>query len=492
MIRDLVTFSKPRVVRAVSLWLTACLLVVSLAACGGGDPATPPSQTASGRPDSAADSFAQGSGPLGGDWTDISGGGLTISSGAAAGGLTGQVTGDIWSASPFSSNQDSQVVVTSKQPSGAEWVGPAVRMQASGQDAYVGIYYWNHGRPELMLFLRRGGGFRQLGPSYASGRLAVGTRLELVAVGNTIAFLENGVVRIGVSDGTLAGGAPGIMAFGTAAVGHWSGGNAGFRVSTANTDAHGIRSYSVISADNGDGPQTLRVLTPTKAAAGVAHNFLIVLPVEAGQGSTFGDGLATLEALHAQNKYNLTIAEPTFAVDPWYANNPADPHLQYETFLTRDLVPWIKQNLATTGHEQVWLIGFSKSGIGGQDLILKHPGVFSLAATWDFPADMSSYDRFGADSAADYGTQANFKANYWLTKAFVQAHRASFRTANRIWIGGWGLYKTEDADFNALLTAAGIAHSTETPQYMPHRWDSGWVRLALAALFQDSRELHKS
>ena len=33
--------------------------------------------------------------------------------------------------------------------------------------------------------------------------------------------------------------------------------------------------------------------------------------------------------------------------------------------MTQELVPWIKQNLATTGHEQTWLIGFSKSGLGG-------------------------------------------------------------------------------------------------------------------------------
>ena len=83
--------------------------------------------------------------------------------------------------------------------------------------------------------------------------------------------------------------------------------------------------------------------------------------------------------------------------------------------MTQELVPWIKQNLATTGQEQTWLLGFSKSGIGGQDLILKHPDLFTLAASWDFPADMSSYDQFGSNSANNYGTDANFQANYRLT-----------------------------------------------------------------------------
>ena len=37
----------------------------------------------------------------------------------------------------------------------------------------------------------------------------------------------------------------------------------------------------------------------------------------------------------------------------------------------------------------------------------------------------------------------------------------------------------------------GIAHSTETPpQFMSHDWDSGWVSIALAALYNDSTNLH--
>jgi len=290
--------------------------------------------------------------------------------------------------------------------------------------------------------------------------------------------------------GTLPQGAPS-----TGAVPHRvtagptaSSGNFGY----LSTGAQGIQSYSLNSADNGLGPQTVRVLTPAHPAPGVAHNFLTVLPVEAGLGSSFGDGLATLQALDAQDKYNVTIIEPTFAIDPWYANNPDDPHLRYETFMTKVLVPWIKRNLATTGHEQVWLIGFSKSGLGAQDLILKHPRVFTLAASWDSPFGASSYDQFGYDSAANYGSDANFQASYRLTEAFLYAHRTPFLASNRIWIGGYGLFQADDSDYDVLLTSEGIAHSTETPQYMAHRWDSGWVPIALAALYQDSLNMNGS
>ena len=153
-------------------------------------------------------------------------------------------------------------------------------------------------------------------------------------------------------------------------------------------------------------------------------------------------------------------------------------------------MPWIKQNLATTGSEQVWLLGLSKSGIGDQDLILKHPDLFTLTASWDFPADMSTYNGLGCDPAANYGTDANYQANYRLTTPFVDSLKGPFLSNNRIWIGGYSLYQTDVSDYDAILTSEGIAHSTETPQYTAHRWDSGWMPIALAALYQDSINQH--
>jgi S-formylglutathione hydrolase FrmB len=180
----------------------------------------------------------------------------------------------------------------------------------------------------------------------------------------------------------------------------------------------------------------------------------------------------------------LTIIEPTFGIDPWYANSSTDPGLQYETFMTSELRPWVTANLATTHAEQHWLIGFSKSGLGGQDLILKHPDLFSLAASWDFPADMSTYSQYNA--AQSYGTDTNFQANYRLTTAFIAAHRASFLTRNRLWIEGGSSFPADDSDYDALLTSEGVAHTTGTAQPIAHRWDSGWVPTALAALYRDS------
>lgn len=52
------------------------------------------------------------------------------------------------------------------------------------------------------------------------------------------------------------------------------------------------------------------------------------------------------------------------------------------------------------------------------------------------------------------------------------------------------MFPTDISDYDNRLTAAGIQHTTETPALMAHRWDSGWVPTALAALYSDSLAFH--
>jgi Putative esterase len=528
----------------------------------------------------ASDNFNRVNGALGSSWTGMSDGAMTISSQVVAGGNSGY-SGDARTAETYTSNQYSQVELTSTQLTGNQWVGPVVRSQNGGQSLYLGIYFWNSGSPQLRLYERISGSFTQLGSSYSTSGLAAGATLRLTDTGSTISFLLNGSPVITVTDASLTGGAPGIMAYGTGKADNWTGGNiaggtsytvggtvsglsgtvvlndnggdalnltsngaftfptpvlsgspynvtvasaptgltctvangsgtvgagnvtgvvvsctassggsSGLQVQYEGTDASGVQNYQVTSPDNGPGPQALRVLQPSNPAPGVAHNFIYVLPVQAGEGNDYGDGLQVIQSLNLQNQDNLTVIEPSFSIDPWYADNPLDSNLQEDTFMAMDLQPWVKANLSTSGSEQHWLIGFSKSGIGAQTLILRHPDKFTLAASWDFPADIYAYDEYGANSADSYGTDASFQANYRLTPAFLAAHAAPFQANNRIWVGGYQVFQQDVADYQALLTAQGIQYTAETPTAMAHAWDSGWVPIALAALQADSRNLH--
>jgi hypothetical protein len=255
-------------------------------------------------------------------------------------------------------------------------------------------------------------------------------------------------------------------------------------ISLTGTTGH-VSTYTVTSAINdtgGIGPQDTRVLTPDSPSGAFGHGFLWLLPVEPGQGTTFGDGIATIQALNAQNQYNLTCIQPGFPVDPWYADNPDDPATQQEKFML-ELVAWAKANLATTGNEEHYLIGFSKSGSGGQQLFWHHPDIFQAVASWDFPADQT-FSEFGSDSAAVYGDQANFDNNYALTSAHLTAWKANTGTVKRVWIGAGVSFDGQVADFDTLLTSLGILHTYSVQTYSEHNWapTPSWVAPALAAM----------
>ena len=121
---------------------------------------------------SGSDDFNRADGGLGPDWTAISDGAMAISSQAVTG--TGGTTGEIRTAETYASDQYSQVEVTSTQLSGGQWIGPAVRVQNGGQDAYVGIYYWNSRQPGTEAVRGNAGNWRNWAPLTAPGRCLPG------------------------------------------------------------------------------------------------------------------------------------------------------------------------------------------------------------------------------------------------------------------------------------------------------------------------------
>jgi hypothetical protein len=251
------------------------------------------------------------------------------------------------------------------------------------------------------------------------------------------------------------------------------------------TDANGVQLYDVTWNILGEHPFAVRVLAPDHPSTNYAHSFLFALPVEGGLAqSTDGSGLDELRQLNVENQYNATIIEPIFPIDSWYADNPYDATIDFETFTATFLPKWVDSNLAMSGTENNFLIGFSKSGYGALDLLFKHPAVFDGAAAWDFPADMAAYDTFGSSSSGDYGSDTNFQANYRMTASFLNTWKAPFTTEDRIWISEGSIFPTQVADFDALLTSQGVLHTLSTTQTNDaHNWYGGWVSGAVAGLY---------
>ena len=225
-----------------------------------------------------------------------------------AGTAAAGVSGDIRSAESYTSDQFSQVEVTSTQLSGGKWIGPMVRAQSGGQSAYVGIYFWNNGSPVLMLFKRAGGGWTQLGATYNSGALAAGTQLKLTVTGSAISFQQNGVTRITATDTSLSGGGPGIMSYGTGRVNNWSGGTAtggggGGTTHTVGGTVSGLSGTAVLQDNAGDDLSVTAngsFTFATALATGAAYT-VTVKTSPAGQSCTVANGTGTIGSANITN-----------------------------------------------------------------------------------------------------------------------------------------------------------------------------------------------
>src|SRR5271166_4714834 len=247
-------------------------------------------------------------------------------------------------------------------------------------------------------------------------------------------------------------------------------------------DSTGAQVYDVTWNTVGSQPIAVRVLTPTHPSSAYPHSFLFALPVEGGLAqSTWGSGLDELAKLDVEDKYNTTIIEPIFPIAPWYADSSVDPTINYETFMASILPEWVDSQFSTTGAEKNLLVGFSKSGYGALDLLFKHPGTFDVAAAFDFPGDMTSYDDYGASQ--NYGTQANFQDNYQLTGAFIDNWKSPFTTQDRILISEGEVFSNQVGDFNALLASHGVEDTLLHQTYDAHSWYGGWLPNAVAGLF---------
>jgi hypothetical protein len=270
------------------------------------------------------------------------------------------------------------------------------------------------------------------------------------------------------------------------------------------TDGNGVQTWGVVTS--GNQPYTypttgtanctgLRILPPSAPAGGYQHGFVYDLPVNNGyDDQANGNGLDTIRGLGAQNTYNCTIIEPSFGISPWYANNPTDQTQQLESFMVA-LRQWAAASSFASGGEKHYLIGFSKSGLGGSGLLFKHPSLWYAGAFWDTPFMMTDYDgtdptfgqQVGGSPSFNYGTSANFTGNYELSSGNITAWNTAaggeFTSSRRLWIGGYFTFQADVTAYKPVLSGLGVQFDGSWLTLdSSHAWHPDWVAPALASI----------
>jgi esterase/lipase superfamily enzyme len=265
-------------------------------------------------------------------------------------------------------------------------------------------------------------------------------------------------------------------------------GSSSMSVGTPLTDANGVKYYPIRSTYLGSQRLAVRVLEPTAPAPGKPRRLLFVLPVGVGVedlSSTWSDGLEELRLLDIPNRFNMTLIAPSFSYLPWYGDNDLDQAHRMESFVVNDLVPF-GDRFAKDEQPERMLIGFSKSGFGALDLILRHPTVFSEAAIWDSPAQLSKISTFPS-LETNFGTQSNF--DRYFIPILVSKNEEAFKNRTRLWIGGdRAMFTADMIRLHRQLLAAAIPHIWAQGGTRSHSWSSGWLSDAVSALDAMSNE----
>jgi S-formylglutathione hydrolase FrmB len=210
--------------------------------------------------------------------------------------------------------------------------------------------------------------------------------------------------------------------------------------------------------------------------AGKRYPVVYLLPVEAGRGNRFGDGLLEAKKLGLADKFQVIFVAPTFAHLPWYADHPSRSDLQQEKYFLDVVVPFIERTYPVVAERGGrLLLGFSKSGCGAFSLILRHPDRFGKAAAWDAPLMMERSGKYG--SGEIFGPGDNFE-HYRITK-LLEEHAKEFRGDPRLFHFGYGSFRDEHRQADSLMEKLGVARVYRDGPQRRHDWHSGWVAEAV-------------
>lgn len=248
------------------------------------------------------------------------------------------------------------------------------------------------------------------------------------------------------------------------------------RIGPATADANGCLVHTVTSPYQ-TGTTKIRVLLPDREPPGRRCSVLYVLPVEAREGTRWGDGLLEVRKAGLHNRHGLVCVAPSFSHLPWYADHPTDSRIRQETFFLEVVVPFVEKTYAVRAERSGrLLLGFSKSGWGAFSLLLRHPDRFGRAAAWDAPLTMTRPDKYGTGPI--FGTLENFK-KYQIT-SLLEERASHLRSRERLVLLGYGNFRSHHRSVHGQLGELGIPHAYRDGPERTHHWASGWLEEAVS------------
>jgi S-formylglutathione hydrolase FrmB len=112
------------------------------------------------------------------------------------------------------------------------------------------------------------------------------------------------------------------------------------------------------------------------------------------------------------DRYQIIIVCPDGGFSSWYLDSPMDSSFKYETFMAKELIPYIDQNYKTIpDREHRGISGLSMGGHGAFYLALRHKDIFGAVASMSGGVDIRPFPK-NWDLSKRLGTIAEHPENW--------------------------------------------------------------------------------
>lgn len=131
------------------------------------------------------------------------------------------------------------------------------------------------------------------------------------------------------------------------------------------------------------------VILPQDYTKEKSYPVLYLLNGHGGNNTSWGNVKKTLE--DEATKYGMIIVCPD-GQNSWYWDSPIDPQMQFETFVSKELVDYMDANYSTIASPKGRAVtGLSMGGHGGLWLGINHPDVFGACGSMSGGVDIRPF-----------------------------------------------------------------------------------------------------
>lgn len=227
----------------------------------------------------------------------------------------------------------------------------------------------------------------------------------------------------------------------------------------------------------------IRVLVPKAIERLERPRVVYALPSSPELSHRSGDVIETILAGGLHERYGMVVVAPTYAEWPWMTDLPDSPMFEQVLYLLEDILPLFDRQYP--GAPRL-LVGYSKGGCASLQLLLRYPELFHAAALFDSPIMKELPDQW----EMPYYWDRPERYRDFAIPGLLRERGRELGDEPRIAVLGYGNFGKDAPDWtfdhltagHALMEQLRIPHIYDNSTSRAHRWDSGWLGQAFAAL----------